>query len=105
MSMLRELIERLQCGFDEAHYHDCVQKGWVKTEAPDETDISRAQLIHILRYEFAVEEETLPLMLSLLDQLHGTRRILHHLTAIIHDQRDEVRAEIIARLSHELDKQ
>ncbi len=60
-----------------------------------EVDLSRLRLIRELRDDLQIEEETLPVVLSLLDQLHGTRRDLTRVLAAMQrvvpsDQRDAV---------------
>jgi chaperone modulatory protein CbpM len=42
-----------------------------------------------------VEEETIPLVLSLLDQLYALRRQMNALTAAIREQPDDVRQAIL----------
>jgi chaperone modulatory protein CbpM len=46
-----------------------------------DTDIARIRLILDLRATMDVEEETLPIVLSLLDQLYATRRQLRRVIA------------------------
>jgi chaperone modulatory protein CbpM len=48
-------------------------------------DIARLHLIQELRTELAVNDEAVPIILSLLDQLHDTRRRLRELAAAVHD--------------------
>ena len=43
-------------------------------EGFEEVDVARAQLIVELRRDFALDEEALPLVLSLLDQVYTLRR-------------------------------
>jgi chaperone modulatory protein CbpM len=59
-----------------------VEAGYVRADAEagelrfQEIDLARVQLILELRDELAVNEEALPLVLSLLDQLYALRRRL-----------------------------
>ncbi len=61
---------------------DWIGRGWVLPagEPPDwrfaEIDVARIRLLRDLRHALAVEEETLPLVLSLLDQVYDLRRAL-----------------------------
>ncbi len=48
-------------------------------------DVARVRLIMELRQEMRVEERTLPLVLSLLDQLYDARRVLRRLGAGVDD--------------------
>lgn len=49
----------------------------------EDIDVARVRLIFTLRQELSVDEEAMPIVLSLLDQLHDTRRHLHRLQAAI----------------------
>jgi chaperone modulatory protein CbpM len=42
----------------------------------DELDLARAQLIRDLKGDFGVNDAGIPIVLHLLDQLHGVRRLL-----------------------------
>ena len=64
----------------------------------DDVQIARVRLICALRYDMEVEEETLPVVLDLIDQLHATRDRLHRLSQAVLAQDDEVRAAVIAVL-------
>ncbi|MGE0121037.1 MAG: chaperone modulator CbpM [Dongiaceae bacterium] len=60
----------------------------------DEVDIARARLIRELRVDLMVNEEAIPVVLSLLDQVHALRRALASVNAAIDRASPEVRAEI-----------
>ena len=49
----------------------------------EDIDVARVRLIFTLRQDLSVDEEAVPVVLSLLDQLHDTRRHLHRLQAAI----------------------
>jgi chaperone modulatory protein CbpM len=72
---------------------DWVARGWVLPQGgpPDwafaEIDVARVRLIRDLRHDLGVEEETLPLVLSLLDQVYELRRRLRALAAAAGDER------------------
>ncbi len=67
---------------DPADLRRWVAEGWVRPDlAPEglvfqEIDVERVGLILDLRDDLAVEEESLPLVLSLLDQVYALRRRL-----------------------------
>lgn len=77
-----------------------VERAWVVPVARDpepafsELDIARICLICDLRHDVGVEEETMPLVLSLLDQLYATRRRMSALTDAVQRQPEEVRRAI-----------
>ena len=60
-----------------------------------ETQYARVRLICSLRYDMDVEEETLPVVLDLIDQLHATRDRLHRLSQAVLAQDDEVRSAVL----------
>ena len=61
-----------------------------------EIDVARAQLIHDLKSNLGINDEGVDVILDLVDQLHGLRRTLRHLTSSIHAQPDRVRQGIVA---------
>ncbi len=64
----------------------------------DDIDIARMALICQLRDELQVDREAIPVVLSLIDQLHGLRRELRALVRAIEAQPGPVREDIIARV-------
>ncbi|KNG93111.1 MerR family transcriptional regulator [Pseudaestuariivita atlantica] len=75
-----------------------VRQGWVRPvigeTGPlfDTLDVARLRLLCDLRKDMAVPASTMPVVLSLLDQLHQTRRDLVRLLSILEDQPRDVRA-------------
>jgi chaperone modulatory protein CbpM len=69
-------------GLTEADLRRWLEQDWVRPERragePEfrEIDVARIRLIRELHMDFEVDEPTLPLVLSLLDQLYATRRQL-----------------------------
>ncbi|KGF67590.1 hypothetical protein LL06_21305 [Hoeflea sp. BAL378] len=61
----------------------------------DDVQVARVRLICALRYDMEVEEETLPVVLDLIDQLHATRERLFRLSQAVLAQDDEVRAAVL----------
>jgi chaperone modulatory protein CbpM len=79
-----------------------IEFGWVHPETRPGTepvfsdlDLARVCLICDLRHDLAVEEETMPLVLSLLDQLYELRRQMKALTGALRQQPDEVQRAIM----------
>lgn len=62
----------------------------------DETDVARVRLIVELHYELRIEEDSMSVVLSLLDQLYATRRSLNALIAAVKAQPEDVRNSIVA---------
>ena len=59
-----------------------------------EVDVARVELILDIRREFAVDEETLSLVLGLLDQVYSLRRQMRRLCGAIESQPSEIREAI-----------
>ena len=101
MMTLSEVV-RLLGRVDRVELTQWIEAGWVvpaRREAGEpefsELDVARVCLICDLRHDLAVEEETIPLVLSLLDQIYALRRQMNALTAAIRQQPDEVRQAIL----------
>jgi len=62
----------------------------------DESDVARVRLIVELHYELRIEEDSMPVVLSLLDQLYATRRSLNALMAAVKSQPEDVRRSVAA---------
>jgi chaperone modulatory protein CbpM len=90
---------------DRVELHRWVELGWVMPERAggeeraepvfSAIDIARVRLICDLRRDLAVEEETMPLVLSLLDQLYAMRRQMKALRGALQQQPDDVREAIL----------
>ena len=65
----------------------------------DRVDVSRVALACDLHYRMGLEHASLPVILSLIDQLHDARHHLRRLTRAVAEQPDEVRQEITRRLA------
>jgi len=70
--------------------------GWAKRNFFD-VDLARAHLIHDLK-RLGVNDEGIPVVLDLVDQLHGLRRTLRDLLSAIHAQPQAMRRGIVADL-------
>ncbi len=70
----------------------------------DDIDRARIQLIVELRRDLEVNEEAIPVVLRLLDQVHGLRRALDELRQGIQGLSEASRAELEAILSQTQNK-
>ena len=61
-------------------------------------ECARVRLICTLHYELEIDAETLPVVLSLLDQLYDTRQRLLSLTAAVAAQDQAVQTAILAAM-------
>lgn len=81
-----------------------IEIGWVLPEHEgddvrfDDSDVARVRLICELHYELRIEEDSMPVVLSLMDQLYQSRRSLSRLMSAIEAQPDEVRSRIASHI-------
>ena len=84
--------------------HRWIDQGWVRPRRQaellvfDETDVARVALLCDLAFEIEIAEESLPVVLSLLDQVYDLRRQMGALTQAVAALPAEVRGEVRARL-------
>lgn len=69
----------------------------------DDADVARINLVCDLYYEMELGLESLPVILSLVDQLHRTRHSLRALAAAVSEQPEEVKVTITSRMLTVLD--
>jgi chaperone modulatory protein CbpM len=91
---------------DRVELTQWIELGWVAPERPaaaepvfSDVDVARICLICDLRHDLEVEEETMPLILSLLDQVYTLRRQMNALTTAIRQQPEDVRRAILDLLN------
>ncbi len=86
-----------------------VRRGWIRPRrragGPEFTDadVARLRLVCHLTEQLEVPEEDVPVILSLVDQVHGLRRALRNLGRAVDSQPEDVRARI-AQAFRELDR-
>ena len=89
-------------GLTEADLRDWLEQDWVRPErsagepAFREIDVARIRLIRELQTDLEVEPPTVPLVLSLLDQLYATR---HQLRLVLEALDPPARAVIVEALT------
>jgi chaperone modulatory protein CbpM len=104
MQTLEQLCLEIACGRHELAAW--VERRWVKPVRQgddllfDDADAARARLIDELRHELALDEEAIPVVLGLIDQLHFMRRTVARLCTAL----DEVAPEVTSRLSERLSR-
>lgn len=83
-----------------------IDNAWVRPEGTPgqylfhDIDVARVRLILELRDEMQVNEDALPVVLLLLDQLYALRRQTRQLTEALEQAvPDDVRAELLRRLA------
>jgi chaperone modulatory protein CbpM len=65
-----------EAGVEKTFVVRCLRAHWVTPAFPeeaelDEVDLARLRMIATLREDFGVNEEAVPVILHLLDQMHG----------------------------------
>jgi chaperone modulatory protein CbpM len=98
-----ELIRRF-AGLDRTELARWIERRWIVPEARreadreswlfHEVDVARVELILDIRREFSPDEETLSLVLGLLDQVYSLRRQMRRLCHAIESQPPEIRRAI-----------
>jgi len=89
---------------------DWIARGWVEPQGatPDwefsEIDVARVRLVRDLR-QMAIDDEAVPVVLSLLDQMYDLRRTLRVLMRAIQEQPGPVRSALATALEAHLDKE
>jgi len=94
-----ELCTRLR--ISRVEVEQWVAAGWVRPagDVPEsKTDEARLRLVADLRREMGIDNEAIPVILSLIDQVHGLRRQLRRVGEAIEAQPDSVRRRIVAAL-------
>jgi chaperone modulatory protein CbpM len=98
-----ELVRRF-AELDREELARWIERRWIVPEARQadggevwlfhQVDIARVELILDIRREFAVDEETLSLVLGLLDQVYSLRRQMRRVCSAIENQPSEIRDAI-----------
>lgn len=82
-----------------------VKRGWVIPEETEagyrfrDIDMARLELIRQLKVDMDVNNEAIPIVLSLIDQIHGLRYELKTLARAIEAQHEDIRSAILKACS------
>ena len=96
----QEVITRIQ-GLSVRRLYRWVGRGWVDPTGTkgefqfQEVDVARLDLIRQLKNDMAVNNAAIPIVLSLIDQLHGVRYELRSLAKAIEKQHVGIQAAIL----------
>lgn len=102
MTRITEFAAR--CGVTAGDVDIWVERRWllpVRDETGwsfSDTDLARARLIAELERDLGIDAEAMPVVLSLLDQVHGLRRRMRILTAALLELPEPHRTAICHRL-------
>jgi chaperone modulatory protein CbpM len=99
MIALDDLLEGLK-ELDREELGRWVENRWVQAERCGdillfrEVDVARIELIHEIRQDFAIDDEAVPLVLGLLDQIYALRRQLRRLCDAVIAQPEDIKEAI-----------
>lgn len=100
-----EDIAALFPGLDSVELLSWIEQRWVRPERAEggqwvfhEIDLARVSLIYDLRREMDTPEDTVPMVLSLLDQVYDLRAIVKTILKALQDQPESVRAAVLGAL-------
>jgi len=81
-----------------------VESGWLMPRRDEDAadfsdaDLARAHLIRDLQHDMGVNEEAIPIILDLIDQVHGLRQMLREVATAVCTQPEEMRQRIVAEI-------
>jgi len=100
-----EAVTALFPDLQAVELHAWVERRWVEPESgPEgsmlfqEIDVARVRLIYDLRHDLAVAEDTVPLILSLIDQVYELRSQLKAVSRAVDTLPDAVREQVLTAL-------
>ena len=102
MIPLTEVLE--MCGVERDELTLWIERRWVLPLASDgdylfsEADLARVHMIAEFRHDLALDDEALPAVLALVDQLHATRRRFRQLVQAICELPEEQCEAILRKL-------
>jgi chaperone modulatory protein CbpM len=104
----RDLLARVQ-RLTVTRLRVWVAQGWIKpadrdAQAFSEADIARAALICSLEDELGFAEEDVPVLLNLIDQIHGLRAELKGIVDALEDLPPDIRATVRMRITRGRDR-
>ena len=91
-------------GLPEQELTGWIERGWVQPETSEsgwvfhDIDVARIRLVYDLRRAMEIDEETIPLVLSLLDQIYDLRARLKSMVRAVETQPEAVRVAIRAAM-------
>lgn len=93
-------------GLQAGEVEQWIGNAWLRAEGPpghyrfQEIDVARVRLIRELRDDLGIDDDSLPVVLSLIDQLYAARRQMRKLRRAVEEAApDEVRQAILNTLA------
>jgi chaperone modulatory protein CbpM len=87
-----------------------IERRWVRPRHESggylfsDLDVARVTLICDMRHDMAIDDEAMPVVLGLLDQVYGMRTRLRHLVDAVAAQPEEVRLAVAAELARQIER-
>ncbi len=101
-----DILCRTVAGLTPEEVEHWIGNAWLRAEgAPGQyrfrdIDVARVRLIAELRHDLGIDEDALPIVLSLVDQLYATRRQMYRLRRAVEEAAPEdVRQAILSALA------
>jgi chaperone modulatory protein CbpM len=100
---MREFL--LAARLDAAALDAWVEAGWLIPQHDEDVadfsdaDLARARLIRDLQHDMGVNEEAIPIILDLIDQVHGLRQMLREVATAVCTQPEDMRRRIVAEIA------
>jgi chaperone modulatory protein CbpM len=85
-----------------------IERRWVRPRHEgggylfSDLDVARVTLICDMRHDMAIDDEAMPVVLGLLDQVYAMRTRLRHLVDAVAAQPEEVRLAVAAELGRQI---
>lgn len=106
MLKMSQIILELE-GLTERDLHAWIENGWVRPVLQDgkylfsDADKARIALVADLRERMGINDEAMPVILDLIDQIHGLRHELKRVLETIERQPEPLRSQILDELKIE----
>lgn len=98
-----DVLAKIQ-GLEGSHLQIFIEEGWISPQQTEhgitfrEIDVVRVQLILELQNDLSVNADAIPIILSLIDQVHGLRHKLRSLAGAVEAQPEDIQQAILATL-------
>jgi len=95
------------CRIERIELETWIAREWVIPERGDagfrfsEADVARVALVCDLRRDLAIDDEAMPVVLSLIDQVYALRRTLRRVSVAVDGLPEPARAAFLAQLNRD----
>lgn len=103
MRSIHEVIVEVE-GVSESELRVWIESGWIRPARAEvdyafsEVDVARVSLVADLRQRMGINDEAMPVVLDLMDQIYGLRRELRRVLDVIDSQPEPERSRILEAL-------